>query len=187
MQKNKTTRVPGSDSWEEVKAVMPPSNNPNSGPNGSRRPTRVIWNVVCSGYQPELATAWSRYGGQGTGGASNNSSSNNRLEPVFLTSVFWVVTRSLNCPYCMGHTEMIMERNGLTKPEVAERARLLAGEDWSSFPAEEQRAFAFAARKLSPAPPGRISAADIESLKCRDFGPERGARHQSRPPATITT
>ena len=68
-----------------------------------------------------------------------------------MTSVFWVVTRSINCPYCMGHTEMIMERNGLTKPEVAERARLLAGEDWSSFPAEEQRAFAFA-RKLARAP-----------------------------------
>ena len=167
-QKNKKTRV-RVPTWEEVKAVMPPSNNPNPNPNANRRPTRVIWNLVCSGYQPELATAWSRYGGQGTAGASN-SNNNNRLEPVFLTSVFWVVTRSINCPYCMGHTEMIMERNGLTKPEVAERARLLAGEDWSSFPAEEQRSFAFA-RKLTRAP-WTISAADIESLK-RDFGPER--------------
>ncbi len=166
-QKNKKTRV-RVPTWEEVRAVAPPSNNPNPIPNANRRPTRIIWNLVCSGYQPELAAAWSRYGGQGTRGSANNNT--NRLEPVFLTSVFWVVTRSINCPYCMGHTEMIMERNGLTKSEVAERAQLLAGEDWSSFPAEEQRAFAFA-RKLTRAP-WTISAADIESLK-RDFGPER--------------
>jgi alkylhydroperoxidase family enzyme len=167
-QKNKTTRV-RVPTWDEVKAVTPPSNNPNPNPNANRRPTRVIWNLVCSGYQPELAAAWSRYGGQGTGGAASNNNTN-RLDPVFLTSVFWVVTRSINCPYCMGHTEMIMERNGLTKSEVAERARLLAGEDWSSFPAEEQRAFAFA-RKLTRAP-WTISSADIESLN-RDFGTER--------------
>jgi hypothetical protein len=70
----------------------------------------------------------------------------------------------------MGHTEMLMEVAGLSKSEVAERARLLAGDDWSSFPAEEQRAFAFA-RKLTRAP-WTISSGDIESLK-RDIGPER--------------
>ena len=51
-----------------------------------------------------------------------------------------------------------------------ERSRLLAGDDWSSFPAEEQRAYAFA-RKLARAPQ-TISTQDIQSLK-RDFGLER--------------
>ena len=39
------------------------------------------------------------------------------------------------CPYCMGHCEMNWEVAGLTKDEIAERSRLLAGDDWSSFPA----------------------------------------------------
>jgi alkylhydroperoxidase family enzyme len=159
-QKNKTTRV-RVPTWDEVKAVMPPSNSPNA----NRRPTRVIWNLVCSGYQPELASAWST-----SGRTIGIDFKDHPLDRVFSTSLFWVVTRAINCPYCMGHTEMILETHGLSKSEVAERARLLAGEDWSSFPAEEQRAFAFA-RKLTRAP-WTISSADIESLK-RDFGPER--------------
>ena len=70
----------------------------------------------------------------------------------------------------MGHCEMNWEVAGLTKPQIAERSRLLAGDDWSSFPPEEQRAFAFA-RKLTRTP-GTISADDIEGLR-RDFGPDR--------------
>jgi hypothetical protein len=157
-QKDKKTRV-RVPTWDEVKAVMPPGSSPN------RRPTRVVWNLVCSGYQPELATAWSN-----SGRAIGLDFKDHRLDPVFSQCLFWVVTRAINCPYCMGHTEMLMEVAGLSKSEVAERARLLAGDDWSSFPAEEQRAFAFA-RKLTRAP-WTISSGDIESLK-RDFGPER--------------
>ena len=59
---------------------------------------------------------------------------------------------------------------GLTKPEIAQRTRLLAGDDWSSFPAEEQGAYAFA-RKLTWTP-GTISGEDIRGLE-RDFGRER--------------
>ena len=84
-------------------------------------------------------------------------------------SVFWVVTRAIDCPYCMGHCEMIWEVAGLTPERIAERARLLAGDDWSSFPPEQQRAFAFA-RKLTRAP-GSITAEEIDTLQ-RDFGPD---------------
>lgn len=52
---------------------------------------------------------------------------------------------------------------------IAQRSQLLAGDDWSSFPAAEQRAFAFA-RKLTRYP-GKLSARDIEALE-RDFGIE---------------
>jgi hypothetical protein len=71
----------------------------------------------------------------------------------------------------MGHCEFGLENAGLSKPEVAERTRLLAGSDWSSFPAEEQGAYAFA-RKLTKVP-WTISAEDINGLRS-DFGPKNG-------------
>jgi alkylhydroperoxidase family enzyme len=93
-----------------------------------------------------------------------------KIDRVFGISLFWVVTRTIDCPYCMGHCEMNWEVAGLSKALIAERSRLLAGDDWSSFPASEQRAFAFA-RKLTRYP-GRISSEDIDTLK-HDFGTER--------------
>ena len=157
-QKDRKTRV-RIPTWEEVKPLMPPSTLTR------QRPTRIVWNLVCTGYQPELAHAWSA-----AGRAIALDMKDRQPDRVFSTSLFWVVTRSINCPYCMGHTEMILETVGLSRSEVAERARLLAGDDWSSFPAAEQRAFAFA-RKLTRAP-WTISSDDIEGLK-RDFGPEQ--------------
>ncbi len=35
----------------------------------------------------------------------------------------------LKCPYCMGHCEMNWEVAGLSKGTIAERSRLLAGDD----------------------------------------------------------
>jgi hypothetical protein len=93
-----------------------------------------------------------------------------KMDRVFGISMFWVITRSIDCPYCMGHCEMNWEVAGLPKALIAERSRLLAGDDWSSFPAEEQRAFAFA-RKLTKYP-GRVTDEDIDTLK-HDFDTER--------------
>src|SRR5262249_10835972 len=56
------------------------------------------------------------------------------------------------------------------RPEVAERSRVLAGDDWSRFPPEERRAYAFA-RTLAYAP-WAVSSEDVQGLK-RDFGLER--------------
>ena len=77
----------------------------------------------------------------------------------------------MNCPYCMGHCEMGLDLAGLARPDVARRTRLLSGDDWSAFPPQEQRAYAFA-RKLT-AKPAEISGADVDSLE-HDFGPDRG-------------
>ena len=101
---------------------------------------------------------------------TNMAEMRTKMDRVFGISVFWVVTRTIDCPYCMGHCEMNWEVAGLSKSLIAERSQLLAGDDWSSFPAAEQRAFAFA-RKLTRYP-GRISAEDIDTLK-HDFGAER--------------
>jgi hypothetical protein len=101
---------------------------------------------------------------------TNGAEMRKKLDRVFGISLFWVVTRTIDCPYCMGHCEMNWEVAGLSKGLIAERSRLLAGDDWSSFPPEEQRAYAFA-RKLTKAP-WEISVDDVRGLD-RDFGHER--------------
>ncbi len=56
---------------------------------------------------------------------------------------------------------------GMTPAQIAERSRYLAGDDWSSFPPAQQRAFAFA-RKLTRIP-AEITQEDVRGLD-RDFG-----------------
>jgi alkylhydroperoxidase family enzyme len=158
-QRGKTSRVP-EFTYEEAYRDWPAGI-----PKAEPRPTRILWNLVCSGYQPEMASAW-----MACGRARAAVSDQTRLDPVFANTLFWVITRSINCPYCMGHCEMLLEVAGLPKSEIARRTRMLAGDDWSSFPPEDQRAFAFA-RKLTRAP-WTVTAGEIEGLK-RDFGPER--------------
>jgi alkylhydroperoxidase family enzyme len=155
-QRNKTTRV-RVPSWEEVERGLP---------SGFTTPNRVVWNLVCLGHQPELAAAWEVYL------RTSSIENSDRMDRVFGQSLFWVTTRGMDCSYCMGHCEMGLDLAGLSKREVAQRTRLLAGDDWSSFPPEEQRAYAFA-RKLTKTP-WDISAEDVRSLE-RDFGPERAA------------
>jgi hypothetical protein len=141
--------------WDEVERGLPP---------GFMRPSSIVWNQICLGYVPELATAWE------TVMRTNMPEMRTKMDRVFGISMFWVITRSIDCPYCMGHCEMNWEVAGLPKSLIAERSQLLAGDDWSSFPAEEQRAFAFA-RRLTKYP-GRISDEDIDTLK-HDFDTER--------------
>ena len=122
-QRNRATRV-RVPSWEEVERGLPP---------GFTTPNRVVWNLVCLGYQPELAAAWETYL------RTSAIETSDKMDRVFGQSLFWVTTRAMNCPYCMGHCEMGLDLAGLSKPEIARRTRLLAGDDWSSFPPEEQR------------------------------------------------
>jgi AhpD family alkylhydroperoxidase len=153
-QKQRPTRLRVPD-WEEVARGLPP---------GFMRPSKITSVRVCMGYQPELSSAWE------TVRRTYSAEIMGKMDEVFLGSVFWIVTRAMDCPYCMGHCEMNWEVAGLPKSLIAQRSRLLAGRDWSSFPPEEQRAFAVA-RKLTRAP-GTISGQDIEALK-HDFGPQR--------------
>ena len=51
----------------------------------------ILWSRVCYGYQPELTDAWFA-----CVAAFRQES---QLEPVFTQSIFWVVTRELNCFY----------------------------------------------------------------------------------------
>ena len=128
-------------------------------PPGFTTPNRVVWNLVCLGHQPELAAAWETYL------RTSSIETSDKMDRVFGQSLFWVTTRGMDCPYCMGHCEMGLDLAGLSKPEIAERTRLLAGDDWSSFPPEEQRAYAFA-RKLTRAP-WEISVEDVRGPRAR--------------------
>ena len=134
-QRRKPTRLPV-PAWAEVERGLPP---------GFMQPSRIVWNQVCLGYVPELATAWE------TLMRTNMAEMRSKVDRVFAISLFWIVTRTIDCPYCMGHCEMNWEVAGLPRSLIAERSALLAGDDWSSFPPAEQRAFAFA-RKLTRYP-----------------------------------
>jgi alkylhydroperoxidase family enzyme len=75
-------RVPA---WEEVVKVIP------AGSPVPKNPVRIQWSLVCMGYQPELATAWSA--------CTNAFREEAKQDRVFEESLFWVVTRTIHCFY----------------------------------------------------------------------------------------
>ena len=71
--------------WETVRANLA---------DGVPKPEKLIrirWSLLTYGYQPRLTAAW------GSGLRAFRSESD--LDPVFHESMFWVVTRSLQCFY----------------------------------------------------------------------------------------
>ena len=126
------------------------------------RPSRIVWNLVCLKYAPELAIPWSI--------ATRTMWAETKPDRVFEESLFWIQTRSVQCNYCMGHCEMLLEVAGLDQVAVAERVRRLAGPDWSAFSPVEQRAFAFA-RQLSQTP-WQLTATDYQTLQT-DLGSDK--------------
>ncbi|HEV3236020.1 MAG TPA: hypothetical protein VGZ25_03465, partial [Gemmataceae bacterium] len=70
--------------WDDVLAGLPPGTPPP-------RPVKIKWSLVCTGYQPELALGW--------GNCTRSFGQDAKQDRVFEESLFWVVTRSLNCFY----------------------------------------------------------------------------------------
>lgn len=152
-QRERLPRLPV-PSWDDVKGKLPPAM--------ATRPTRIVWSLMTYGYAAELQIPWSI--------ATRTMWAELPGDRVFEESLFWIQTRTIECNYCMGHCEMLLEVAGLDKKAVAERTRQLASADWSAFPAEEQRAYAYA-RKLSKAP-WTLTAEDYRTLE-QDFGPAK--------------
>lgn len=75
-------RVP---SWEEVVKGLP-ADYPVP-----KNPSRIKWSLVCMGYQPELAIAWSA--------CTRAFGEEAKQDRVFEESLFWVVTREIHCFY----------------------------------------------------------------------------------------
>ncbi|WZO98360.1 carboxymuconolactone decarboxylase family protein [Isosphaeraceae bacterium EP7] len=87
-----------------------------------------------------------------------NTDPNQSLDYAFKTELFWIVSRTNNCQYCLGHQESKLLAAGLKEDEIA----ALDG-DWSEFTPAQRAAFAFA-RKLT-FEPYNLSDADIASLR----------------------
>lgn len=100
-------------------------------------------------------------GGRGPGGATGgmkDADPNITLSYKFKTQLFWIVSRSNNCQYCMGHQESKLLGAGMTEDEIA----ALDG-DWTEFTPAERAAYVFA-RKFT-FEPNKITDADIEGLR----------------------
>ncbi len=75
-------RVP---SFEEYLKKLPKDAPP------PKAPVRIRWSLVCMGYQPRLASAWSA--------CTRAFGDEAEQDRVFEESLFWVVTRAIHCFY----------------------------------------------------------------------------------------
>ena len=109
-------------------------------------------------------TAAAGAGGNANVGAAAKAGSARIMDPnmsldyAFKTELFWIVSRTNNCQYCLGHQESKLLGAGLKEEEIA----ALDG-DWSEFTPAQRAAFAFA-RKLTYEP-YHLNDADIASLR----------------------
>jgi AhpD family alkylhydroperoxidase len=94
----------------------------------------------------------------GTPSFGRNDDPQMTLDYRFKTSLFWIVSRTNNCQYCLGHQESKLLSAGMSEDEIA--ALDFA---WDEFGPAEQAAFALA-RKLT-LEPHRLSDADIERVR----------------------
>ncbi len=154
-QKEKPTRLP----------ILPWSQIAPNLPEGLMKgPSDIVWYQTVFGYAPELAVPFEFV--MRTAGAEGSG----KWDRIFGSGLFFVTTKAVECPYCMGHCEMNWEVAGLNQEQIATRSRLLSDTDWSAFPVAEQHAYAFA-RKLSKTP-WDISDDDVRQLQ-KDFGKDR--------------
>jgi alkylhydroperoxidase family enzyme len=95
-------------------------------------------------------------GRTGRGGRENEPGMT--LDYRFKVSLFWIVSRTNNCQYCLGHQESKLLSAGMTEDEIA-----ALDSDWSKFNEKEQAAWAFG-RKFT-LQPHMLSDSDIDQLK----------------------
>ena len=80
------------------------------------------------------------------------------LTNAFKVELFWIVSRTNNCQYCMGHQESKLLGAGLKEDQIA-----ALDSDWSRFTPAEQAAFVYA-RKFTHEP-NKLGDVDIEALR----------------------
>jgi AhpD family alkylhydroperoxidase len=83
---------------------------------------------------------------------------NMSLDYKFKTQLFWIVSRTNNCQYCLGHQESKLLGAGMTEDQIA----ALDG-DWSEATPAERAAYAFG-RKFT-FEPHKFTDADIDGLR----------------------
>ncbi len=81
---------------------------------------------------------------------TRNADENMTLSYQFKTMLFWIVSRTNNCQYCLGHQEWKLSAVGMSDDAIA-----ALDADWSMYSEAEQAAFAYA--RLLTYEPHRIS------------------------------
>jgi len=77
----------------------------------------------------------------GAGNFGRDNEPGMTLDYKFKTSLFWIVSRTNNCQYCLGHQEGKLLRAGMEEDEIA-----ALDSDWTVFEPKERAAFALAHR-----------------------------------------
>lgn len=88
---------------------------------------------------------------------TRNADENMTLTYQFKTMLFWIVSRTNNCQYCLGHQEWKLSATGMNDDAIA-----ALDADWSEYSKAEQAAFAYA--RLLTYEPHRLSAAEFEKV-----------------------
>lgn len=96
--------------------------------------------------------------GAGGGGFGRDNDPDNSLDYAFKVQLFWIVSRTNNCQYCLGHQESKLLGAGMTEDEIA----ALDG-DWSEHTPAQRTAYTFA-RKFTYQP-YLLNDADIDGLR----------------------
>ena len=100
--------------------------------------------------------------GQRTGGTQNLNATLTQAQQApdyaFKTRLFWIVSRTNDCQYCLGHQELKLKRAGMTDDQIASLDC-----KWTAFPADEQAAMKFT-RKVTLTP-HLVTDEDIAAMK----------------------
>lgn len=88
---------------------------------------------------------------------TRNPDENMTLTYQFKTMLFWIVSRTNNCQYCLGHQEWKLSATGMKDDAIA-----ALDADWSAYSKAEQAAFAYA--RLLTYEPHRLSDAEIARI-----------------------
>ncbi|HEY3969588.1 MAG TPA: hypothetical protein VGM05_33855 [Planctomycetaceae bacterium] len=97
-------------------------------------------------------------GRAGGGDFARNADPAMTLDYPFKTMLFWIVSRTNNCQYCMGHQEWKLAAAGLSEEQIA-----ALDFDWLQYTPAQQAAFAYA-RKIT-FEPNNLGDADIVALQ----------------------
>ena len=129
------------------------------GRNMQPRPTPGATAPTPGGSPSGFAGA-SGFGGFGFAGAGGgrDSDPDMTLDYAFKTQLFWIVSRTNNCQYCLGHQESKLLAAGMSEDQIAS-----LDVDWSQFSPAQQAAFAYA-RKIT-LDPHLLSDVDVEGLR----------------------
>lgn len=89
---------------------------------------------------------------------TRNADENMTLTYQFKTMLFWIVSRTNNCQYCLGHQEWKLSATGMNDDAIA-----ALDADWSAYSKKEQAAFAYA--RMLTYEPHRISDDEFNKVK----------------------